>query len=64
VNAGDPLLDRAAIANAFRRLGERLAGRGMVADIYVFGGAAMALAYDARRATRISMRFPAARRGG
>ena len=24
----------------------------MVADIYVFGGAAMALAYDSRRATR------------
>jgi hypothetical protein len=25
---------------------------GVVADVYVFGGAAMALAYDARRATR------------
>lgn len=48
----DPLLDRAGIENAFRRLGERLAGRGVVADLYVFGGAAMALAYDARRATR------------
>ena len=30
----------------------RLAKRGVVADIYVFGGAAMALAYDSRRATR------------
>ena len=30
----------------------RLARRGVVADVYVFGGAAMALAYDARRATR------------
>ncbi len=49
---GDPLLDRAGIERAFRRLGERLARRGVVADIYVFGGAAMALAYDARRATR------------
>jgi hypothetical protein len=29
-----------------------LVQRGVVADIYVFGGAAMALAYDARRATR------------
>jgi hypothetical protein len=48
----DPLLDRAAIEDAFRRLGERLARRGVVADLYVFGGAAMALAYDARRSTR------------
>lgn len=48
----DPLLDRTAIEQAFRRLGEHLAGRGVVADVYVFGGAAMALAYDARRATR------------
>lgn len=48
----DPLLDRAAIGDAFRHLGDRLAGRGVVADLYVFGGAAMALAYDARRATR------------
>jgi predicted nucleotidyltransferase len=47
-----PLLDRAAIQDAFRRLGDRLARRGVVADIYVIGGAAMALAYDARRATR------------
>jgi Nucleotidyltransferase of unknown function (DUF6036) len=29
-----------------------VARRGVVADIYVFGGAAMALAHDARRATR------------
>lgn len=47
-----PLLDRRAIEGAFRRLGARLAARGVVADVYVFGGAAMALAYDARRATR------------
>jgi predicted nucleotidyltransferase len=47
-----PLLDRAAIEDAFRRLGERLADRGVVADVYVFGGAAMALEYDSRRATR------------
>lgn len=46
------LLDRAGIEDAFRRLGERLARRGVVADLYVFGGAAMALAYDSRRATR------------
>ena len=47
-----PLLDRVAIERALTRLGERLARRGVVADVYVFGGAAMALAYDARRATR------------
>jgi hypothetical protein len=40
-----PVLDRGAIEEAFRRLGDRLAKRGVVADIYVFG-AAMALAYD------------------
>ncbi|WP_422751523.1 hypothetical protein [Micromonospora sp. WMMD1219] len=48
----DPLLDRAAIEDAFRRLGDRLAKRGVIADLYIFGGAAMALAYDARRSTR------------
>jgi predicted nucleotidyltransferase len=52
VSDPSPLLDRAAIEEAFRRLGERLARRGVVADLYVFGGAAMALAYDSRRATR------------
>ena len=47
-----PLLDRRAIEEAFRHLGDRLARRGVIADIYIFCGAAMALAYDARRATR------------
>jgi hypothetical protein len=47
-----PLLGREGIEEAFRRLGDRLAKRGVVADVYVFGGAAMALAYDSRRATR------------
>lgn len=47
-----PILDRSTITEALRRLGERLAYRGVVADLYVFGGAAMALAYDLRRATR------------
>jgi hypothetical protein len=42
-----PLLGREGIEEAFRRTGDRLAKRGVVADIYVFGGAAMALAYDA-----------------
>lgn len=52
MSADDPLLDRHSIENAFRRLGDRLARRGVVADLYVFGGASMALAYDARRSTR------------
>ena len=47
-----PLLDRRAIEEAFHRLGDRLVKRGVIADVYVFGGDAMALAYDARRATR------------
>ncbi len=52
MNNAAPLLDRASIELAFRNLGDRLARRGVIADIYVFGGAAMALAYDARRSTR------------
>lgn len=47
-----PLMDRPAIERALRALGDRLARRGVVADLYVVGGAAMALAYDARRITR------------
>lgn len=52
MSADDPLLDRRAIEGAFHRLGDRLVQRGVVADLYIFGGAAMALAYDARRSTR------------
>ena len=48
----EPLLDRARIRDLFTRLGERLQRRGVVGDVYVIEGAAMALAYDARRATR------------
>jgi hypothetical protein len=50
---GEGLLDRSAIEDAFRRLGDRLAGRGNgVADLYIFDGAAMSMVYDSRRATR------------
>jgi hypothetical protein len=52
MSSEDPLLDQDAIRNAFERLGDRLHRRGVTADLYVFGGAAMALAYDARRTTR------------
>jgi hypothetical protein len=51
VSADLPLLGREQIEGAFRRLGERLARRGVVANIYVIGGAAVAMASDARRAT-------------
>jgi hypothetical protein len=51
VSEPTPLLDREGIEEAFRRLGDRLAKRGVVADIYVFGGAAMALAYDSYSTT-------------
>lgn len=50
--SAEPLFDRARIEDLFRRLGERLQRRGVVGDVYVIDGAAMALAYDARRATR------------
>jgi hypothetical protein len=40
VSEPTPLLGREGIEEAFRRLGDRLAKRGVVADVYVFGGAA------------------------
>jgi hypothetical protein len=49
---GDVLLGRAELERAFTALGERLVRRHVVADIFVVGGAAMALAYDAGRVTR------------
>jgi len=53
-NPRDVLFGRAEIERAFTALGERLVGvrRGVVADVFVVGGAAMALAYDAARVTR------------
>lgn len=52
MTSSEPLLNRSAIERVLDRLAERLAARGVTADLYVFGGAAMAMAYDARRATR------------
>lgn len=43
---------RDEILRALAALGADLAERGLVADLYVVGGAAIALAYDERRATR------------
>jgi hypothetical protein len=48
----DPLLDAAGIHQLFTELSEHLAARGQNAQLFVVGGAAMALAYDARRTTR------------
>ena len=56
--ADDVLLGRADLERAFTALGERLARRDVVADVFVVGGAAMALAYDASRVTRdVDARF-------
>lgn len=55
---GDVLLGRAELERAFTALGERLARRDIVADVFIVGGAAMVLAYDATRVTRdVDARF-------
>lgn len=46
------LLDQASILEALADLAGDLRSRGVLADIYLVDGAAMALAYDDRRATR------------
>src|SRR5215475_929060 len=45
-------MDRKDIINALEALGAELAARGLTADLYIVGGAAIALAYDERRSTR------------
>ncbi len=46
------LLDREALEEVLRQLGARLVALGVSAELYVVGGAAIALAYDSRRLTR------------
>jgi hypothetical protein len=46
------LLDRDQIMRLFDELSEELATRGTRAEVFLVGGAALALAYDGRRATR------------
>lgn len=46
------LLTRADILRALERLSEILEAKGVKADLFVVGGAAMALAYEARPSTR------------
>jgi len=45
-------VDRAEILRSLAALGADLQQRGLTADLYVVGGAAIALAYDDRRSTR------------
>jgi hypothetical protein len=45
-------VDRAAIRDLLVELGRRLAARGLEGEVYVVGGAAIALAFDVRRTTR------------
>jgi hypothetical protein len=52
VTHNDGLLGRAELERAFTALGDRLKRRGVVADLFIVGGAAMALAYDAIRVIR------------
>lgn len=46
------LLDREGVLRAFRALDGELGHDRIRADIFVVGGAAMAVAYDTRRSTR------------
>jgi hypothetical protein len=48
----EPLLDRERLRGAFDLLAAKLARRGVVGELHVFGGAAMVLVFDARAATR------------
>lgn len=45
-------MDREDIVAALEAMGRRLVERGLQGDLYLVGGAALALAYDARRSTR------------
>jgi hypothetical protein len=47
-----PLLDRAAIESLLAELGERCAAKGFNVEMFLVGGAAMALAYSRLRTTR------------
>lgn len=45
-------MDRSEIVGALEALGEELHRRGVTGEMYIVGGAAIALAYDERRSTR------------
>ncbi|MGH9172469.1 MAG: DUF6036 family nucleotidyltransferase [Acidimicrobiales bacterium] len=46
------LIERSQLEEAFRRVAAELKREGIGGDIYIFGGAAMVLAFNAREATR------------
>jgi Nucleotidyltransferase of unknown function (DUF6036) len=48
----EPLLTAEKLREAFTLLGSRLQTRGVTADVFIFGGAAMVLGFDARPSTR------------
>ncbi|CAN5921730.1 hypothetical protein BH23ACT10_BH23ACT10_14790 [soil metagenome] len=48
----DARLDRTSLTHALTQLGRRLRDDGLQGELFVVGGAAMALAYDDRRFTR------------
>lgn len=48
----EPLLDRDGITALIAALGERCAAHGIQVEMFLVGGAAMALAYDRERTTR------------
>lgn len=52
MNLAPGLLDRSRIEQLLRALGARLAENGHQAEIYLVGGAAIAVAFDSRRTTR------------
>ena len=52
MTADGPLLDADQIRGLLTELGRRLHARGITAQLFLVGGAAMALAYNSRRATR------------
>ena len=45
-------LDKQQILDLLAELGDEMQSRGQRAEMFIVGGAAMALAFDARRATR------------
>jgi hypothetical protein len=51
-------MDRGEIIAALTALAGELEGRGVVAEMYVVGGAAIALAFDERRATSMRSSSP------
>ena len=52
MTTGEPLLGGAALRELLEELGRRCAAKGLAVEMYIVGGAAMAVAYDRERTTR------------